>query len=368
MMHDIAALQHMYGADFSSRSGNTAYRWDPATGQAFIDGVGQGAPGGNRIFMTVWDGGGVDVYDFSRYATNLTVDLRPGAWSETSVEQIAYLGGFHWARGDIANALLHQGDTRSLIENATGGSGNDRITGNSAANVIKGGAGNDRLSGQDGHDTLYGGLGHDGLAGGAGNDRLYGGAGNDRLNGGSGADLMWGGAGNDGYHVDHARDRVHESRGQGIDTVKASVSHTLGAHVEKLVLVGSADLNGSGNGLDNVLVGNAGANVLKGGGGDDVLKGGAGDDRLVGGTGDDCLVGGAGRDTFVFEKRGGTDTVTDFRNDHDRIDVSALSGVNDRHDLSLVQVGADVEIHHGSGVLILEGVLASELDNKDFIF
>jgi serralysin len=170
MMHDIAALQHMYGADFSTRSGNTAYRWDPATGQAFIDGVAQGAPGDNRIFMTVWDGGGIDDYDFSRYATNLTVDLQPGAWITTSSAQIAQLGPDHRARGSIANALTYHGDERSLIENTIGGSGNDRITGNSAANAISGKSGADRLNGLAGNDILAGGLGNDVLTGGAGKD------------------------------------------------------------------------------------------------------------------------------------------------------------------------------------------------------
>ncbi|WP_194164628.1 M10 family metallopeptidase [Microvirga thermotolerans] len=170
MMDDIAALQHMYGANFSTRSGDTVYRFDPATGEAFIDGQGQGAPGGNRIFETIWDGGGTDTYDLSNYATNLSVDLRPGAWSTLSGAQLAQLGSGHLARGNIANALLYEGDPRSLIENATGGRGNDTITGNAAANVLKGGAGGDRLAGLGGNDALYGGGGNDVLTGGAGAD------------------------------------------------------------------------------------------------------------------------------------------------------------------------------------------------------
>lgn len=170
MMDDIAALQHMYGANFSTHAGNTIYRFDPATGQAFIDGQGQGTPGANRIFETIWDGGGIDTYDLSNYATNLTVDLRPGAWSTLSASQLAQLGSGHTARGNIANALLFEDDARSLIENATGGRGNDTITGNAAANVLNGGAGNDRLSGLGGNDTLVGGTGNDVLTGGAGAD------------------------------------------------------------------------------------------------------------------------------------------------------------------------------------------------------
>jgi serralysin len=170
MMYDIAALQHMYGADFSTNGGNTTYQWDPATGQAFINGQGQGAPGGNRIFMTIWDGNGIDTYNFSNYGTGLTVDLRPGEWSTASAAQLAQLGAGHTARGNIANALLYQGDTRSLIENAIGGSGNDQIVGNVAANDLKGMNGADRLYGLEGADRLIGGKGLDVLAGGTGRD------------------------------------------------------------------------------------------------------------------------------------------------------------------------------------------------------
>lgn len=172
MIYDIAALQHLYGANYSERSGNTIYRWSPTTGETFIDGVGQGSPAGNRVFMTVWDGGGNDCYDLSNYETSVQVDLRPGTWSKTSDGQLAYLGGGQYARGSIANALLHEGDARSLIENAVGGSGADQITGNEAANSLSGIHGADRLFGLDGNDVLNGGAGNDRLAGGAGRDKF----------------------------------------------------------------------------------------------------------------------------------------------------------------------------------------------------
>jgi len=161
MMYDIAALQHLYGANYSTRVGNTVYRWNPATGQEYIDGVGQGTPGGNRIFMTVWDGGGNDTYDFSNYTTALSVDLAPGQWSRVATSQLAELGNGRFARGNIANAMTHDGDSRSLIENAIGGSGNDTIVGNVAANSLNGGAGSDRLNGMQGNDSLTGGAGSD---------------------------------------------------------------------------------------------------------------------------------------------------------------------------------------------------------------
>ncbi len=83
----------------------------------FINGVGQGAPGGNRIFMTIWDGNGTDTYDFSNYTTSVTVDLTPGGFSITSETQRASLGAGNKAPGNIFNALQFNGDARSLIEN-----------------------------------------------------------------------------------------------------------------------------------------------------------------------------------------------------------------------------------------------------------
>ncbi|WP_457090941.1 M10 family metallopeptidase [Microvirga sp. P5_D2] len=161
MMVDIAALQHLYGANFGTHAGNTAYTWNPETGQAFINGAGQDVPGDNRVLMTVWDGGGVDTYDLSNYATNLRVDLRPGEWSSVSSSQTAMLGDENPARGNIANAMLHQGDIRSLIENAIGGPGSDIIIGNQGSNTLNGGSGADKLSGLGGSDTLVGGPGKD---------------------------------------------------------------------------------------------------------------------------------------------------------------------------------------------------------------
>ncbi|MDF2970272.1 MAG: serralysin [Microvirga sp.] len=163
MMLDIAALQHLYGADYTTNSTDTVYRWSATTGEMFVDGVGQGAPGGNRILLTIWDGGGSDTYDFSNYGTGLKVDLRPGNWTTAATGQLAKLhyDGSRLAAGNIANALLHQGDTRSLIENALGGTGADVLVGNQAANTLKGNAGNDRLTGSAGGDLLDGGTGSD---------------------------------------------------------------------------------------------------------------------------------------------------------------------------------------------------------------
>jgi serralysin len=295
MMYDVAALQHLYGANYAINSGNTTYSWSPTTGEMFINGVGQGAPGGNRIFQTIWDGGGTDTYDFSNYSTNLKVDLRPGQWTTTSAEQLAKLhyDGSEVAIGNIANALLFDGDQSSLIENAKGGSGDDVIRGNWADNKLWGGRGDDVLIGGAGDDILRGGAGDDILRGGPGDDILFGGPGNDRLIGGAGADVLRGGGGNDRLIGGPGNDRL---------------------------------IGGPGN---DVLRGGGGNDVLIGGKGDDRLFGGPGDDRLIGGPGVNLLVGGDGADTFVFRSAHHsspdmTDTIRDFVSGVDTIDLRAI--------------------------------------------
>jgi serralysin len=150
MMLDIAALQKIYGeANYTFNSTNSVYTWSTTTGEMSINGVGQGAPGGgiggsaNRIFMTIWDGGGDDTYDLSNYNGGTTIDLRPGEWSKTSAVQTANLGDGHMARGNIANALLFEGNTESAIENGIGGSGADTLIANLVANHFTGNGGID---------------------------------------------------------------------------------------------------------------------------------------------------------------------------------------------------------------------------------
>jgi serralysin len=153
MMYDIAAVQTLYGANYQTNSGDTTYHWDPDTGEFFINGEGQGAPVGNRVFMTLWDGGGRDTYDFSNYATDMSVNLQPGGWSAISAAQLASLGYQRYAQGNIANALLYRNNPASLIEDVIGGSGDDVIVGNNAANSLTGGPGDDFLDGGFGADT-----------------------------------------------------------------------------------------------------------------------------------------------------------------------------------------------------------------------
>jgi len=130
------------------------------------------------------------------------------------------------------------------------------------------------------------------LIGNASVNNLQGGAGNDNLDGGAGADTLSGGTGNDIYTVDDLKDVISETStlvGE-IDTVRTSVNWSLGANLENLTLIGSANLNGSGNASNNVMIGNAGNNALSGGSGNDTLDGGSGIDTLIGGAGNDTYV------------------------------------------------------------------------------
>jgi serralysin len=160
MQYDIAALQYLYGANFNHNGGNTTYSWSPTTGRMSINGVAQQAPTANKILMTLWDGNGTDTYDLSNYSTNLDINLQPGEFSTFSAQQLVNHqpeNGYAPSIGNVANALLYRGDARSLIENAIGGSGDDRIVGNVGANLLRGGAaGSDLLVGDAGNDRLYG--------------------------------------------------------------------------------------------------------------------------------------------------------------------------------------------------------------------
>ena len=174
MQNDIAALQHLYGANFKTRAGDTVYKWDSGSGALSIDGQLRAVdentdlqPLNGIIFETIWDGNGIDTYDLSDFRTDLTISLEPGAFSTFDETRLGDLDqdnpGLHPALGNIANARLYKGDWRSLIENVIGGAGDDDIKGNDTTNRLEGGVGNDTLDGGEGLDELVGGSGDDTL-------------------------------------------------------------------------------------------------------------------------------------------------------------------------------------------------------------
>jgi Ca2+-binding RTX toxin-like protein len=326
---DIALIQRKYGANTTRNSGNDTYVLPT-----------QNAPG--TFFATIWDTGGTDliVHNGSDDAiidlTAATLDYTPTGGGVVSYVDGIY-GGF-----TIANGVV--------IENASGGSGDDLLVGNAADNVLKGNAGNDVLIGRDGKDTLDGGAGFDtasyvGSAAGVtismGNnftgsgqgDRLIsiekveGSEHNDVLNGGNSADTLSGLGGDDRISGGNAADTI--DGGDGNDTLDGGNDN---------------DRIHGGAGNDRVDGGN-GNDVLTGGDGNDTIKGGNGNDIIGGGAGDDRLEGGNGNDIFVFGEDGGTDTILDFRRG-DVIDLSSLVGV-DRSDVTIsagrifIENGAD---------------------------
>src|SRR5262249_22682987 len=219
---------------------------NPANGQEFINGVAQNPTTANFILMTVWDGGGNDTYDFTNYTTNINADLSPGGWINLGIE-IANLGDGHFARGNVANAQLYQGNTASLIENVYGGSGNDVLTGNAANNTIIGAAGADTLNGLDGDDLLIGG------------------AGPDQLDGGTGSNTA-------SYDASPAAVRIDLLLARGT-----------GGGAESDVLDNIPGVVGSR--FDDVPIGTINANTFYGGAGSDTLTGAGGADYLDGGDG-----------------------------------------------------------------------------------
>lgn len=190
MMYDIAALQALYGVNWATNSGDNTYTWSETTGEMSINGAGQGAPGSNRIFSTIWDAGGDDTIDLSNYANDISADLAPGKFISFSSMQKAQLAGGVWADGNVYLALSPDDDARAYIENLVAGQGNDTLRGNKVGNVIDGKGGRDTIKGFDGDDFLFGRGGKDILVGGTGDDRLEGGIGRDKLSGFAGADLF----------------------------------------------------------------------------------------------------------------------------------------------------------------------------------
>ncbi|RZJ24485.1 MAG: calcium-binding protein, partial [Brevundimonas sp.] len=250
------------------------------------------------------------------------------------------------------------------LENLTfTGVGGASLTGNGLDNELIGGTGADTLDGGAGADILHGGLGDDtyhlddendqlidtggidtvvttlnfvigssgienvraatgagavDFEGDGGANVLEGGDENDTLDGQGGDDTLIGGQGDDTYRVDSVNDAIVEDEDGGVDTVWATGSlHVLADNVENLRIIGAGPFAGYGNGLANLMQGDAGDDILRGYAGDDTLQGEGGANVLVGGLGDDLYVVSSADDILHEEDDEGYDTV--------RTDVSAFT-------------------------------------------
>jgi Ca2+-binding RTX toxin-like protein len=285
---------------------------------------------------TIQGGNGRDVADYFADTANIVI----------------YLTGQAGVGGDA------QGDRLSGIEDAFGGSGNDTLNGDAAANW---------LAGSDGNDTLVGN---------AGNDELWGEAGNDVFNGGAGADTMGGGDGTDRvtYSGQTADLVIHLD---GTACVGGDAAGDTLADIE-YVTAGAGNDYVWGNSSDNLLVGLDGNDNLYGAGGNDILRGGNGGDLLRGDSGNDTLTGDAGDDQFVFADGWGIDRITDFAAaDTEQIDLGSVTNITDFDDLvanHAREVGGVLELYDGSNVIVLEGYTLADLgagqpiSSADFLF
>ena len=153
----------------------------------------------------------------------------------------------------------------------------------------------------------------------------------------------------------------------------SEASHIRGLGGNDWISGGEGDDTIEGGSGRDVLMGNEGDDTIYGGVGNDFMYGGEGNDRISGGTGNDRISGGAGADTFVFEPGHGTDTITDFADGEDLIDLSLLTEITDFSDLSgLISAdGTSAVIDLGSvggGSIRLDHVAVSDLDADDFVF
>ncbi len=142
MLNDVYVIQRVYGVETTTRLGETIYGFNSniAGDSAKIFDFSRN----KNPILTIFDSGGNDTLDLSGWSTASFIDLRQGRFSSCNS-----------MTNNIAIAFGCD------IENAIGGSGSDKITGNFLSNILKGGAGNDFFDGQGGSDQIYGGTGTD---------------------------------------------------------------------------------------------------------------------------------------------------------------------------------------------------------------
>jgi len=263
-LYDVAAIQYLYGANMTTRTGDDVYSYSAAT----------------EVRDTIWDAGGIDTIDASNQSLGVAINLNEGTFSSIGVKN-----GGGAAQQNVAIAY------KAGIENAIGGPGNDVLTGNALDNVLTGNDGNDRLTG------------------GGGNDMLIGGAGNDTLSGGAGRDVIIYDPNDGSVLGDGDSDTLLLDFGATVNLGNSTDQVTGGGKAQ-----GFESVDASGSAAAVTLTGSSAANRLVGGAGNDTLGGGKGSDVLVGGPGADLLSGGAGKDTFDFNALAdGGDTITDFK-------------------------------------------------------
>jgi len=284
---------------------------------------------------TMAGGTGNDTYVVDNSGDIVTENTSAG--TDTVQSSITYTLGSNLENLTLTGTAAINGTGNTLNNVLTGNSGNNTLNGGSGADTMIGGAGNDTYTidntgdviienANEGIDTvnssitktlmnnvenltLTGTTAINGtgntldnlLTGNSAINTLTGGAGNDTLDGKGGADKLLGGSGNDIYFIDNTGDVVTENASEGTDTVKSSITWTLGNNLENLTLTNTLAINGTGNSLANILTGNSAVNSLSGAAGNDTLSGGLGNDTLTGGTGNDIyqFTRGDGADTLV---------------------------------------------------------------------
>ncbi|MCB1517809.1 MAG: hypothetical protein KDJ19_09370 [Hyphomicrobiaceae bacterium] len=347
---------HTYARIFSSTA-------SPLTGEFQVETTANGNPKIPDI-ATLADGGFVIIWAESgdglsgqRYDAN--GDVVGGQFAIDTAAQVNYNaavgalnnGGFvvTWDATDSASAGIDHtglGVYAQMYRPEWYGTNDD--------NTISDNAGTNWIDGRGGADTILGLGGEDTIFGGTGNDRIEGGSAADILNGQGGQDTILGGGGNDTILGGSGRDEIRG--GNQSDTLKGQ---------------GGIDTLLGQNGSDT-LIGGMQGDTLRGGNQSDLLKGQEGNDLLFGERGDDVLIGGGGRDQFGFARHDGSDTLKDFQNGKDMIDLSAFGFASEAKALShFFEIGNNHDSHIGfsaAGTEIdIQGINLSKLDASDII-